>query len=562
MGNARDIDKKDYWFFDSKKRYLIFRGVNIGSRTKLPPYLPIFPLHVNKLDQSEKIFENELKKLEPKIDNLKDLGFNVVRLLVMWNALESTPNPNPEILSTKAIQYLSYVKKIIDSLYDRGIYVIIDFHQDVANKRFDGDGFPDWALGSEKNSLLVRLCNFFKSIFDHKIFRNEKWAVQYITNEELKTVLYNFWNNSDKIKSRTHLEKTIGATARFFQSMNNNEGHYGILGYELFNEPHPNKFFPQEMFEKEILPQFYKNAINQIREDYANQPGDTRSFIFVEPRIDSCIKSISADDLSKNPQIQDILEKFIPDSKLDLESIKDKSLVFSFHYYDPLLFVKIPVNIDIRTGEWKSIIKKLCLKAGNNAIPFLTEFGADQEWKKNFDLLGLDIAGEAIERQFEIIEENLLNSTYWNYDFYNSKKNYDNWNKENFSILGPEGELRNKEIISRPYPMRSSSMPIFLRFYRKKKLCIIVFSGKPEDAPTLVYVPNHIHYANGFEVHSTSSEIQFDNQNRLLVCTLDSDLIDHQIILCECGKFDQEDLPTLSKNILEKIKHYKIEFNT
>ena len=66
--------------------------------------------------------------------------------------------------------------------------------------------------------------------------------------------------------------------------------------------------------------------------------------------------------------------------------------------------------------------------------------------------------------QFVQIETFLLNSTYWNYDLYNTREGKDNWNLENFSLLGPNRTPRNLDIVARPYPIRSSAEPNLLFF--------------------------------------------------------------------------------------------------
>ena len=43
-----------------------------------------------------------------------------------------------------------------------------------------------------------------------------------------------------------------------------------------------------------------------------------------------------------------------------------------------------------------------------------------------------------MDLQYQQVEAHLLNSTYWNYDLYNTVDQKDNWNLENFSLLGPE----------------------------------------------------------------------------------------------------------------------------
>src|SRR5712691_8520144 len=134
-GNAQDFVKEGSWFRDAQGRYVLLRGINFASRSKLPPYLPILPLNAKELNQ-EGIYQfyQELKAIEPELDLLKQLGLNVVRLLVMWKAIEPRPNLLLEQLLPEGKQYLSLVKEVVDALYLRGLFTIIDFHQDLAHE--------------------------------------------------------------------------------------------------------------------------------------------------------------------------------------------------------------------------------------------------------------------------------------------------------------------------------------------------------------------------------------------------------------------------------------------
>src|SRR6185503_16152923 len=91
-GNARDLEKNGIWFRDREGRYATFRGVNFAGRSKAFPYLP-FPIE-------------DFASVQPELDRLRELGFNFVRLLVMWKALEPTPQAQPEILSAEGQTYL------------------------------------------------------------------------------------------------------------------------------------------------------------------------------------------------------------------------------------------------------------------------------------------------------------------------------------------------------------------------------------------------------------------------------------------------------------------------
>ena len=117
--NARNVQKDGTWFKDEDGRFLLFRGVNFASRTKLPPYLPVFPLD-NKTASLD-VLKKELAQVSPQLDILKQLGFNVIRLLVIWKAIEPFPNPNLDTLLPEGKEYLAMVKEILDVLYERGL---------------------------------------------------------------------------------------------------------------------------------------------------------------------------------------------------------------------------------------------------------------------------------------------------------------------------------------------------------------------------------------------------------------------------------------------------------
>src|SRR5215217_2178277 len=274
--NGKSIWKNGSWFNDDQGRHLLFRGVNFGSRTKLAPYLPIAPLETKNLSQLN--LKQEIKSVEPELDRLKDVGFNVVRLLISWKAIEPRPNTNLDELLQEGKQYLTLIKEIIDELHARNLYVFLDFHQDIAHEVYGGDGFPDWALAIDNEHKLPEPSNL----------QDKKWMIKYVINKSLKKTLTSFWRNDltniegenklEHFPVRTHLEKTIGQTARFFRSLNDGAGHPAILGIEPFNEPHP-AGLPKEQFEGEFLVDFYRNVDLEIRKF------DPDVFIFMEPSV-------------------------------------------------------------------------------------------------------------------------------------------------------------------------------------------------------------------------------------------------------------------------------------
>lgn len=559
--SARDLSKDGIWFHDPEGRYILFRGVNFASRSKLPPYLPIAPLHVENIDQSK--LKEEIELVKSELDLLKKLGFNIIRLLISWKAIEPKPNPSLDELMTEGQEYLTLVNQIIDTLYRRDLYIILDFHQDIAHEVYGGDGFPDWALAIDEEHKRPKASNL----------KDRKWQTAYMINKLVKHTLASFWKNDltnrefglQNFPVRTHLEKTIGQTVKFFKSLNDNRGHPAILGIEPFNEPHPAGIPPEE-FEATFLYQYYQNVESEVRKF------DDKIFLFIEPRVDWTMsfqgdekKSKSAPspfsirrtfhlDFIRDTMIEGNIDpkhivSYLPSDRVSLDKIGDRG-VLSFHYYDPIAiaqsFLKIPDNMQRYVREWPDIFAQLVQAAKERGlVPFLTEFGGVQD---------AELIRDYINLHYVQIESFLLNSTYWNYDLYNTTEGKDNWNLENFSLLGPGRRPRNADVIARPYPLRSSARPILLFFDIKSTYATLLLEGSVVDAPTIMYIPYDYHYSPEFRVWATSKEIEWDRQNQLLSWYPAKDQTLNQIIVAKerSNKVDIERLPKRARDSVEK----------
>ncbi len=570
--NGKSIWKNGSWFNDDQGRYLLFRGVNFASRTKMAPYLPIAPLETKNLSQLN--LKEEIKSVEPELDRLKDLGFNIVRLLISWKAIEPRPNTNLDELLPEGKQYLTLIKEIIDELHARNLYVFLDFHQDIAHEVYGGDGFPDWALAIDREHQLPEPSNL----------RDKKWMIKYVTNKSLKKTLTSFWRNDlthidgenklEHFPVRTHLEKTIGQTAKFFRSLNNGAGHPAILGIEPFNEPNP-VGLPKEQFEQDFLVDYYRNVDLEIRKF------DPDVFIFMEPNVGWTIPSSNAEGgdksklnlLSSGPfsatdsfnlglvknvmvdgEVKHIqLNTFLPKNISSVSTFAQNG-VLSVHYYDMIAvassfadsYVSIPENMYRYKREWPQIFAQLANAARErNLIPFLTEFGGSQEAEQ---------VGEYLNLNYEQIEAHLLNATIWNYDLYHTKEGKDNWNLENFSLLGPNRTPRNLDAVARPYPMRSSAEPVLLFFDIESKYATIILKGKVVEAPTVIYIPFNIHYAPEFSVWATTSkQIKWDKDNQLLYWYPAKELTLNQIIIGKSRNLDTSILPKEARDLASEI---------
>ena len=159
------IDPTNRFILDNYGRYSIFHGGNVV--VKLPPYLPT-------LDK----FDYQYSLNTPlDLETMKRLGFNSVRLGVIWEAVEKAPG-------VYDMDYLDQVEKIINKLGENGVYTMVDAHQDVFARQFCGEGVPYFyvnEMGYDKKcdaSILTRLLDLVgvcKTIEDFN-FRSMKMA--------------------------------------------------------------------------------------------------------------------------------------------------------------------------------------------------------------------------------------------------------------------------------------------------------------------------------------------------------------------------------------------------
>ena len=56
------------------------------------------------IDESE--LKEEIELVKSELDFLKKLGFNIIRLLISWKAIEPKPNPNLDEIMTEGQEYL------------------------------------------------------------------------------------------------------------------------------------------------------------------------------------------------------------------------------------------------------------------------------------------------------------------------------------------------------------------------------------------------------------------------------------------------------------------------
>lgn len=131
------------WFIDGAGRRVILRGVNLGGDCKVP--YPnggtCFPSDFS--DHRSVSFVGRpfpLAEADEHLGRLAHWGFNVVRLLTTWEAVE---HAGPQRYDE---DYLDYLAAVCRKCGEHGLYVFIDFHQDAWSRMTGGDGAPGWTL--------------------------------------------------------------------------------------------------------------------------------------------------------------------------------------------------------------------------------------------------------------------------------------------------------------------------------------------------------------------------------------------------------------------------------
>jgi endoglycosylceramidase len=112
-------------FVDPKGRIVILHGIFVVWKSD-----PLYPL-------DDPTSPNQF--LSADAANIREAGFDLVRLAWYWEGLEPTQGAYSQT-------YLDGIAAVEEKLADDGVYTLLDSHQDQFNRTFgDKPGFPQWA---------------------------------------------------------------------------------------------------------------------------------------------------------------------------------------------------------------------------------------------------------------------------------------------------------------------------------------------------------------------------------------------------------------------------------
>lgn len=251
----RPIRAEGRWLRDGEGRVVFLRGINYSHLSKTPPF-------------------TSWMRAE-HFDRIASLGFNCVRLLLIWEALEPTEGTYDE-------SYLRRMEEVVGWCQARGLWVLLDMHQDLWARPFGGDGAPAWMTEDGLVTPNVLL---------------EPWSLTYFTRE----VMFNF----DRFWTEDRYQARFRAA---WQTIVRRLGpNPAVIGYDILNEPAPGSYRP-DRFEADRLQPFYRKTIASIRAIDPDRP------IFVEPAL----------------QTSTGLPSFLP-------PFPEENLVYASHFYDPTI---------------------------------------------------------------------------------------------------------------------------------------------------------------------------------------------------------------------------------
>lgn len=195
LGGQGFLTIKDGRFVDAAGRQVILHGINVGEKHKRNNYASWHSAG--------------------DFARMRQWGFNCVRLLLIWAAIEPEPGRYDEAYLRRIDQRIAWAKA-------NGLVVLLDMHQDLWGENVPGgDGAPGWATLDDGQPHLRA---------------GQVWSDAYFSSRMIQTAFDNFWANRPG-------PDQVGIQDRFARMWQHVARRYAdepaVVGYDLFNEPFP-----------------------------------------------------------------------------------------------------------------------------------------------------------------------------------------------------------------------------------------------------------------------------------------------------------------------------------
>lgn len=231
MTRGHGFSARDGWFIDPQGRHTILRGVNLSGSSKVP-HDPDGATHlgVDFRRWREVSFIGRpfpLEEADEHLGRIAHWGFNVLRLLVTWEAIEhGGPREYDEA-------YLDYVREVVKKAKEHRLLVFIDPHHDVWSRWTGGDGAPFWCF--EWAGLLP------ERFLEAQAVELDGLDWPYNYNRVPVATMWTLFFGGDTFcpefagvqdRLQEHYIDAICALAERLNDLDN------VLGYDTLNEPH------------------------------------------------------------------------------------------------------------------------------------------------------------------------------------------------------------------------------------------------------------------------------------------------------------------------------------
>lgn len=426
-GGLEPVEDGTYFMRDDDGRVVILRGMNIMSQAKGDP-------------------ERLPDLTEEDVERYAQLwGFNVVRYLIFWDAIEPSPGEYDQ-------EYLNKTEERLDWFAANDIHVILDMHQDVYSQYFCCDGAPIWAI--EDDGI--------------EFEENPVWDLNYF-HPAVMAAFDNFFDFAgEHSRLQTHFADSWAVVADRFKD------HPSIIGYDILNEPSPGSSLdagdftmtpddgPAADFDRTLLTDFYQRVIDAIREV------DEEAWILYEPRYAA----------PANGQ---------PSFILELEDPREGSprIVYGPHLYSISMEFKgaYEPTTDNTLADWEA--NRATELELQKAHLLIGEWGVDPNWGN----------AERFMNELLAMSDRMMGSwTYWSYD----PGGWGIWTR------GSEGEFverENANVVVRPYPRSVAGIPRSFSYDPDTRIFELAFDPSPSATlPSEIYIPESRHYADGWSL--------------------------------------------------------------
>lgn len=188
--SERSIQVQGGRFVDQEGRQVILHGINMVNKDKACNYVGAWD-------------EEDFRKL-------KEWGFNVVRLGIIWDGVEPEPGKYDDA-------YLAEIEMLVDYAAKHGLWIFLDMHQDLYGVDY-GDGAPQWATITDGEPHVT----------------GDVWSDAYLISPAVQRAFDRFWSNApaaDGVGLQDHYAAAWRHVAKRFAA------HPAVIGYDLMNEP-------------------------------------------------------------------------------------------------------------------------------------------------------------------------------------------------------------------------------------------------------------------------------------------------------------------------------------